>query len=63
MVSLADESAAATSSLEASSVWVQAAKRNRNSRKDSEKRTERVCFLTLLGGKEEDGSILTTDMI
>ena len=34
-----------------------AAKRNSCSRKDSEKRAERVCFRTLLGGKKDDGII------
>ena len=56
VVSPADESAA-TSSFAASSGWVQAAKRNRNSRIDSGKRAERFSFLTLLGCKKDDGTI------
>ena len=56
VVSPADESAAATSSFVASPP--QAAKRNRNSRMDSGKRAERVCFLTLPGSKKDDGSIV-----
>ena len=34
-----------------------AAKRISCSRMDSEKKTERVCFWTLLGGKKDDGII------
>ena len=61
VVSPADESAAAYSSFAASSGGVQAAKRNRNSRMDSGKRAERVCFLTLPGSKKDDGSIVPPD--
>ena len=56
VVSPDDESAAASSSFEASPP--QAAKRNRNSRMDSGKRAERVCFLNLPGSKKDDGSIV-----
>ena len=51
-----DDESAASSSFEASPP--QAAKRNRNSRMDSGKRAERVCFLTLPGSKKDDGSIV-----
>ena len=56
VVSPDDESAAATSSFVASPP--QAAKRNRNSRMDSGKRAEIVCFRTLMGGKKDNGIIL-----
>ena len=41
----------------ASSGEEHAAKRTSCSRMDSEKKTERVCFRTLLGGKKDDGTI------
>ena len=58
VVSPADESAAAYSSFAASSGGVHAAKRNRNSRMDSGKRAERFSFLTLLGSKKDDESLV-----
>ena len=55
-VSPADESAAVSSSTTSPP---QAAKRNRNSRMDSGKRAERVYSLTLMGGRKDDGSIVS----
>ena len=54
VVSPADSAAA---SVVASSGAEHAAKRTSCSRMDSEKKTERVCFRTLLVGKKDDGTI------
>ena len=56
VVSPAD-SVTASVSVAASSGEEHAAKRTSCSMMDSEKRTERVCFRTLLGGKKDDGTI------
>ena len=54
VVSPADESAAASSSATSPP---QAAKRTGNSRMDSEKRAEIVCFRTLMDGRKDDGNM------